>query len=217
MRERGWMCPIITVLAVAVASCGGGGESGSSDQSTAPASESVGGVADSAVSPTTGITTTTAMPETTTTTSSMPASTTTEEPTTTEPETTSTQSPRTKKKNPAKSALAELDEIDVTVYRRLAESVLASSAYSGMTPEELVAAGQAPCRVLLAGGDLREAIAASIAASPAAGQPFGAEEQTLALLLVTRGAVLWCPDVIDDEEAFKTEVIATIVDVFFEG
>jgi len=111
------------------------------------------------------------------------------------------------------------EESDLTVFFRLAESLLATteSAYVGTEPEVLVEAAQASCRVLLAGGDIRSAIEAAIAASPAAGQPFGSDEQQFVLLVVTRGAVLWCPDVIADEEAFKSEVISTIVDVFFES
>ena len=118
---------------------------------------------------------------------------------------------------PAEFATPE--ESDLTVFFRLAESLLATteSAYVGTEPEVLVEAAQASCRVLLAGGDIRSAIEAAIAASPAAGQPFGSDEQQFVLLVVTRGAVLWCPDVITDEEAFKSEVISTIVDVFFES
>ncbi len=112
--------------------------------------------------------------------------------------------------------LATPSETDLTVFYRLAESVLATGSYAGTPPESLVAGAQASCEVLLAGGDIRSAIEAAIAASPVAGQPFGASEQTLVLLVVTRGANLWCPSVVGDEDAFASEVGTTIVDIFIE-
>ena len=119
----------------------------------------------------------------------------------------------------APAELATPDEFDLTVFFRLTESLLTTtdSAYVGTEPDVLVEAAKASCRVLLAGGDIRSAIDAAIAASPVAGQPFGSDEQQFVLLVVTRGAALWCPDVITDEEAFSSEVISTIVDVFFES
>ncbi len=115
------------------------------------------------------------------------------------------------------TALATPDEFDLTVFFRLADSLLASTAYAGTAPEVLTESAQAACRVLLAGDDIRSAIEASIEASPLAGQPFGGHEQSFVLLVVTRGVELWCPGVIGDEEAFRSEVTSTIVDVFFDS
>ena len=117
------------------------------------------------------------------------------------------------------AVLATPEEFDLTVFFRLAESLLTAtnSAYAGTTPEVLTESAHASCRVLLAGGDVRSAIEAAIEASPLAGQPFGSQEQQFVLLVVTRGGALWCPDVITDQEAFTSEVISTLVDVFFDS
>ncbi len=119
--------------------------------------------------------------------------------------------------DPPPAELATPSETDLTVFFRLAEALLADSAYLGTPPETLTAASQAACTVLLSGGDVRTTIEAAIAVLPVAGQPFGADEQQLVLLVVTRGAPLWCPSAIADEEVFSDEVISTIVDLFFEG
>ena len=121
--------------------------------------------------------------------------------------------------DPGPQALATPEEFDLTVFFRTAESLLSAtdSPYAGTAPEVLVGSAQASCRALLAGGDIRTALEAAIAESPAAGQPFGSEEQQYVLFVVTRGAALWCPDVITDQDAFIAEVISTIVDVFFDG
>lgn len=118
---------------------------------------------------------------------------------------------------PAPAEFATPEDFDLTVFFRLADSLLGLTGYDGTSPETLTESAQAACRVLLDGGDLRTAIEAAIAASPLAGQPFGADEQQFVLLVVTRGAPLWCPSVITDEEAFRSEVISTIVDVFFDS
>jgi len=115
--------------------------------------------------------------------------------------------------------LATPEEFDLTVFFRTADSLLSAtdSPYAGTAPEVLVESAQASCRVLLAGGDIRTALEAAIAESPAAGQPFGSEEQQYVLFVVTRGVALWCPDAVADQDAFTAEVISTIVDVFFDS
>lgn len=120
---------------------------------------------------------------------------------------------------PGSTELATPSDTDLTVFFRLAESLFEStgSPYLGTSEAVLTESAQAACRVLLAGGSVREAIDATIASSPVAGQTFGAPEQQYVLLAVTRGAALWCPSVVADEAAFSDEVISTIVDVFFEG
>ncbi len=118
---------------------------------------------------------------------------------------------------PVPTELVTPEEFDLTVFFRLAESLLRDSVYAGTSPEELTEAAQAACLVLLDGGDIRSTIQAAVAASPAAGQPFLSDEQRLALFVVTRGTVLWCPSVITDEEAFTSEVISTIVDLFIDS
>ena len=118
---------------------------------------------------------------------------------------------------PVPTEFATPSETDLTVFFRLAGSLMGTGSYAETPPESLVAGAQASCDVLLAGGDVRSAIEAAVAASPAAGQPFGADEQNLVLLMVTRGANLWCPSVVGDEKAFTSEVTSTIVDIFFEG
>lgn len=111
------------------------------------------------------------------------------------------------------------EEQALTIFFRTAESVFSAtdSPYAATTDDVLTASAQASCRVLLDGGDMRAAIEAAIAASPLAGQPFGAPEQQYVLFVVTRGAELWCPTAVGDSEAFSDEVISTIVDVFFDG
>ena len=111
------------------------------------------------------------------------------------------------------------DETSLTIFVRLAESLLRTtdSPYEGTSLDVLTQSAHASCRVLLAGGDVRSAIEASIAASPLANQTFGAAEQQYVLLVVTRGAELWCPTVVTDKEAFTAEVITTLVDVFFDS
>ena len=111
------------------------------------------------------------------------------------------------------------DETSLTIFVRLAESLLRTtdSPYKGTSLEVLTESAHASCRVLLAGGDVRSAIEASIAASPLADQTFAAAEQQYVLLVVTRGAELWCPNVVTDKEAFTAEVITTLVDVFFDS
>ncbi len=111
------------------------------------------------------------------------------------------------------------EEQALTIFFRLAESTFTAtdSPYAGTTEDVLVASAQASCRVLLDGGDTRAAIEAAIAASPVAGQSFGAAEQQYVLLVVTRGVDLWCPGAVGDVEAFTEDVISTIVDVFFDG
>lgn len=198
--------PSLMGLLVVVSACGGG--------DAAPSTEALSTEPPAATSaePATTTATTTTTPATTTTT---PATTTT----TTTSTTTSTTSTTTSTTEPAPAELATPDEFDLTVFFRLAESVLTAtdSPYAGTDPDVLVASAQASCLVLLAGGDVRSAIEAAIEASPVAGQPFGAEEQQLVLLVVTRGVALWCPGVVDDEEAFTSEVISTVVDVFFDS
>jgi len=209
---RRWPSSLVVLLVVAAA-CGGDDETASSE---APVASSA---------PTTVAAVTTATTSTTASTSTAPATTSTA-PTTTSASTTTTPATTTTSTTepaPASTAapagLAVPDETDLTVFFRLAESVLEAtdSAYVGTPPEVLVEAAQASCRVLLAGGDVRSAIEAAIASSPVAGQPFGVDEQQFTLLVVTRGAALWCPDVVGDPDAFTSEVILTIVDVFFEG
>lgn len=113
--------------------------------------------------------------------------------------------------------LAVPAEVDLTVYFRVAESVLGRTAYAGIEEAVLVAGAQAACAELLAGGDVRSAVEAAIAASPVADRELGAEEQTLVLLMVTRGSPLWCPSAVADPDAFGDEVASAIVDIFFDG
>jgi hypothetical protein len=111
--------------------------------------------------------------------------------------------------------LATPAENDVEVFLRTAEILLADTPYDGLGSEVLVAGAQAACLGLAEGG-VEEAIRRAIAETPAEGAPFLADEQSLALILVTRGVPLWCPQLVDDEAAYTDEVVSTIVDIFFE-
>ena len=105
----------------------------------------------------------------------------------------------------------------LTVFHRVAETLLRGGPYEGLDPDVLDEGSQAACLVLLAGGDIRTAIESALEATPAAGQLSGSDETNLVLILVTSGVPVWCPDVIDDDEAFTAEVITTIGDILAES
>jgi hypothetical protein len=108
------------------------------------------------------------------------------------------------------------DELAVTVFLRTAEIVLEDTVYADLDDEVLIAGAQAACRALDAGEDPTEVVLAALAATPAAGEPLGGEIDSLALIMATSGVVTYCPDLIEDEDAYRSSIASAISQIIVD-